>query len=454
MEFEPFRVKVVEPIPLTTKDYRREKLEKAHYNLFLLRSDDITIDLLTDSGTGAMSSKQWSALIDGDEAYAGSRSFYKFEEVVRQITGFKHIIPTHQGRAAERIVFSILGGKGKLIPSNTHFDTTRANIEYSGAEAIDFPTPISFRTDEVADFKGNIDLDRLEDFLKTHKREEIPLIMMTVTNNSGGGQPVSMENIRQTSALARKYDIPFFIDCCRFAENAYFIKTRERGYAEKTILEIAREMFSYADGCMMSAKKDGLSNTGGFIATNLDDLAEKAKVLLIVTEGFITYGGLARRDLETLAVGLLEALDENYLKYRINQVKFLGEKLLERNVPIILPTGGHAVYIDAKRFAPHIPPEQFPGQSIACEIYLEGGVRTVEIGSLMFGKDGNGQRHLRPPFELVRLAIPRRVYTNNHLEYVAEVAGKVLQYRDRLKGMKITYQAPYLRHFTAHLSYI
>lgn len=454
MDFEPFKIKVVEPIPITTKEHRLNKLAEAHYNLFLLRSDDITIDLLTDSGTGAMSSKQWSALFDGDEAYAGSRSYYKFEEVVQKITGFKHVIPTHQGRAAERIVFSILCGKGKMIPSNTHFDTTRANIEYTGAQAYDFPSPVSFRTDEVADFKGNMDLERLEDFLKSHTREEIPLVMITVTNNSGGGQPVSMENIRKTSELARKYGIPFFIDCCRFAENAYFIKTREPGYANKSIIEIAREMFSYADGCLMSSKKDGLSNTGGFIATNLDELAQKARNLLIITEGFITYGGLARRDLETLAVGLLEALDERYLEYRIKQVKFLGDELVKRGVPILLPTGGHAVYIDAKRFASHIPAEQFPGQSIACEIYIEGGIRTVEIGSLMFGKDGVNQGVLNPPFELVRLAIPRRVYTNNHLEYVAEVVGEVYRNREKLRGMKITYQAQFLRHFTAHLEYV
>ncbi|MGB9852919.1 MAG: tryptophanase [Candidatus Kapaibacteriota bacterium] len=454
MYFEPFKVKVVEEIPFTTREFRKEKLCEAYYNLFLLRSDFITIDLLTDSGTGAMSSKQWSAVMDGDEAYAGSRSFYKFEEVVRNITGFKHIIPTHQGRAAERILFSIVGGKGKTIPSNTHFDTTRANIEYTGAVALDFPTPIAFQTDEIADFKGNIDLDKLEDFLKTHPRETVPLVMLTVTNNSGGGQPVSMENIRRTSEIAHQYGIPFFIDCCRFAENTYFIKHREKGYEDKSILEIAREMFSYADGCIMSAKKDGLSNTGGFIATNLDDIAEKAKVLLIIGEGFPTYGGLARRDLEALAVGLNEALDEKYLEYRINQVKFLGDELLKRNVPIILPTGGHAVYIDAKKFAPHIPSYQFPGQSIACEIYLEGGVRTVEIGSLMFGKFDEKGNFVTGPFELVRLAIPRRVYTNNHLEYVAHIVGKVYERKDQLKGMKITYQAPYLRHFTAHLEYV
>jgi tryptophanase len=454
MYFEPFKIKVVEPIPVTNRSYREEKLREAHYNLFLLRSDDITIDLLTDSGTGAMSSKQWSAIMDGDEAYAGSRSYFKFADVVRSITGFKHIIPTHQGRAAERILFSILGGKGKMIPSNTHFDTTRANIEYIGAEAYDFPTSIALKTDLVADFKGNIDLEKLEDFLKRTPRENVPLVMLTVTNNSGGGQPVSMENIRRTSELAKKYGVLFFIDCCRFAENAYFIKQREKGYESKSILEIAQEMFSYADGCLMSAKKDGLSNTGGFIATNVDEIAEKAKVLLIVTEGFLTYGGLARRDLEALAVGLMEALDEKYLEYRIKQVRFLGDELEKRGIPILVPTGGHAVYLDAKRFAPHIPCEQYPGQSIACEIYLEGGVRTVEIGSLMFGKYDKDKHFVTSPFELVRLAIPRRVYTNNHLLYVADVIEKVYNRREKLKGMKITWEAPYLRHFTAHLEYI
>ncbi|MCX7879783.1 MAG: tryptophanase [Ignavibacteria bacterium] len=454
MEFEPFRIKVVEPIPITQREYRVEKLREAHYNLFFLRSDDITIDLLTDSGTGAMSSKQWSAMFDGDEAYAGSRSYYKFEEVVRNITGFKHIIPTHQGRAAERILFSILGGKGKLIPSNTHFDTTRANIEYTGATAFDFPSPIALKTDEIADFKGNIDLDKLESFINTHTKEKIPLVMLTVTNNSGGGQPVSMENIRKTSEISHKYGIPFFIDCCRFAENAYFIKQREQGYESKSIIEIAKEMFSYADGCLMSAKKDGLSNTGGFIATNLDQIAEQARVILIVTEGFITYGGLARRDLEALAVGLMEALDESYLSYRIEQVKFLGNELQKRGIPILLPTGGHAVYIDASKFTPHIPSHQFPGQAIACEIYIEGGVRTVEIGSLMFGKRKESGSFQPSNFELVRLAIPRRVYTNNHLLYVADVIDRVYKHRQNLKGMKITYEAPYLRHFTAHLEYI
>ncbi len=454
MKFEPFKIKVVEHIPITTREYRERALKKAHYNVFYLKSEDITIDLLTDSGTSAMSTKQWSALFDGDEAYAGSKSFYKFEEVVRQITGFKHIIPTHQGRAAEKIFFSIVGGKGKIIPSNTHFDTTRGNIEYSGATAIDLPNKISLKTDVYADFKGNIDLDKLENVLKKYGSKKIPVVMLTVTNNSGGGQPVSMENIRLASEIAHKYGSLFFIDCCRYAENAFFIKEREKGHSNKSIAEIAREMFSYADGCLMSAKKDGLSNTGGFIATNVDELAEKAKVLLIITEGFITYGGLARRDLEALAVGLLEALDESYLKYRIEQVRFLGDLLLKESVPVLVPFGGHAVYLDAKRFAPHIKPENFPGQSITCEIFLEGGIRVVEIGSLMFGKTNKAGKFVPALMELVRLAIPRRVYTKSHLEYVAEVISNVYKRRDSLKGLKITWEAPYLRHFTAHLDYL
>lgn len=454
VDFEPYKIKVIEPIPITTKDYRKKIMSKANFNLFFLRSDDITIDLLTDSGTTAMSSKQWSAIMDSDEAYAGSRSFYKFEEVVRKITGFKHIIPTHQGRAAERITFNLLGGKGKIVPSNTHFDTTRSNIEYTGAVALDLPTSLALQTDAEADFKGNIDLDKLESILKKYGKKRIPLVMLTVTNNSGGGQPVSMENIRRTSELAHKYGIPFFLDCCRYAENAYFIKKREPGYQNKSILQIAHEMFSYVDGCLMSAKKDGLVNTGGFIATNLDDFAEQAQLLLIITEGFITYGGLARRDLEALAVGLIEGLDENYLESRISQVSYLGSLLLKKNVPLLVPFGGHAIYLDAKRFAPHIPPEQFPGQSIVCEIYLEGGVRTCEIGSLMFGKKGKDGAFLPAPWELVRLAVPRRVYTKNHIEYVAEVITDVYSKANNLCGMKIVWQAPYLRHFTCKLAYV
>lgn len=452
--FEPFKIKAVEEIPITTLEQREKFLQEAFYNPFYLHSDQITIDLLTDSGTTAMSSKQWSALMDGDEAYAGSKSYYKFENMVKKITGFKHIIPTHQGRAAERILFSIIAKKGKYIINNTHFDTTRGNIEYNLAEAIDLPTEAGKNPEIVADFKGNMDLELLERFIEEEGRENVVLVMLTVTNNTGGGQPVSMENIREVKRIVKKYNIPLFLDCCRFAENAYFIKTREKGYADKSILEIAQEMFSYADGCTMSAKKDGLSNTGGFIGLNDDELAERCKVNLIVTEGFLTYGGLARRDLEALAQGFSEVLDENYLKYRIGQVKYFGDKLAEAGVPILVPTGGHAVYLDAKRFAPHIKPKHFPGQSITCEIFRLGGIRCCEIGSVMFGKMDKDGNHIAPNMELVRLAVPRRVYTQSHIDYCVEVISEVYKNRDKLKGMEIYWQAPFLRHFTAKFKYI
>ncbi len=453
-QIEPFKIKSVEAIPITTKEERIRYLKEAFLNPFYLRSEHITIDLLTDSGTTAMSASQWGNIMQGDEAYAGSKSYYKFEEVVKKITGFKHIIPTHQGRAAERILFSILGGNGKIIPNNTHFDTTRGNIEYSGAVAVDLPTKAGIDPSTVEDFKGNMDIDALQRLIEEVGSERIPLCIITVTNNSGGGQPVSMQNIRETKELLSNYGIPLFLDCCRFAENAYFIKKREKGYQNKSILEIAQEMFSYADGATMSAKKDGMSNTGGFLATNDDSLAEKARVNLIITEGFPTYGGLARRDLEALAVGFEEALDEKYLEYRIGQVAYLGDLLIKAGVPILVPTGGHAVYLNAKLFAPHILPEHFPGQSIACDIYLEGGIRSCEIGSVMFGKKTPDGRHIPPPMELVRMAIPRRVYTKSHIEYVAESVIKVFNRRNELKGMKIIYEAPLLRHFTAKFDYI
>jgi len=451
---EPFKIKTVEEIPITTIEDRRKYLEEAYYNPFFLRSEHITIDLLTDSGTTAMSAKQWAALMDGDEAYAGSRSYYKFENIVKEITGFKHIIPTHQGRAAEKILMTLIGGKGKYIISNTLFDTTRGNIEFSGAVGVDLPNEIGIKPEIEAPFKGNIDLEKLEYAIEQYKPENIPLVILTVTNNSGGGQPVSMENIRETKKICQKYNIPLFLDCCRFAENAYFIKHREPGYQNKSIKEIAQEMFSYADGATMSAKKDGLSNTGGFLATNDDELALKAKELLIITEGFITYGGMTRRDLEALAQGFVEVLDEHYLEYRIGQIKYLGNKLIEAGVPILVPTGGHAVYLDAKRFAPHIEPEYFPGQSILCELYIVGGIRAVEIGSLMFGKKDENGNHIAPPMELVRLAIPRRVYTQAHTDYVAEACIEVYENRDKLRKMKLIYESKYLRHFTAKLTYI
>lgn len=451
---EPFKIKTVEHIPITTEEQRRKLLKEADYNLFSLHSETITIDMLTDSGTTAMSSKQWAALMDGDEAYAGSKSYYKFENIIRSITGFKHIIPVHQGRAAERILFSILGNENAVIPSNTHFDTTRANIENNRAAGIDLPTEIGTKPEIEADFKGNIDIDALHTLIEKTGAENIPVCMLTITNNSGGGQPVSMQNIRQTKELLAKYNIPLFLDCCRFAENAYFIKQREKGYENKSILEIAREMFSYADGATMSAKKDGMSNTGGFLATNIDDLAMQAKNLLIITEGFLTYGGLARRDLEALTVGFDEILDENYLGYRIGQIKYLGDELLKAGVPIVRPTGGHGLFLDAKAFAPHILPEQFPGQSISVEIYIISGVRSVEIGSVMFGtNDGNGN-HLAPPMELVRFAVPRRVYTKSHIDYTAEAIIEVYKKRESLRGMKIVWQPPALRHFTAKFDYV
>ncbi|MCX8105310.1 MAG: tryptophanase [Ignavibacterium album] len=446
---EPFKIKSVEPIRFTTREERETLLKEAGYNPFMLHSDDVLIDLLTDSGTSAMSSKQWAGIMEGDEAYAGSKSFYRFEAVVKSITQMKHIIPTHQGRAAEKILFSIVGGQGKYFPNNTHFDTTRANIEFTGSEAVDLLNEVGKHPEIRADFKGNMDLEKLEAFIKEKGPENIPLCLITVTNNSGGGQPVSMQNIRETKEICKKYGIPLFIDACRFAENAYFIKLREKGYENKTPLEIAQEMFSYADGVTMSAKKDALVNIGGFLAMNDDDLAMKCRNLLIVTEGFPTYGGLAGRDLEAVAQGLIEVLDEHYLQYRIRSVEYLGEKLIAAGVPIIEPPGGHAIYIDAKRFTPHIPPEQYPGQSIVCELYIEGGVRAVEIGSVMFGKYDKQGKLIPAMMELVRLAIPRRVYTQSHVDYLIEVISEVYRKRNELKGYKITYEAPILRHFTA-----
>lgn len=447
---EPFRIKAVEPIKFTTKEERVKILKEAGYNPFLVKADDVTIDLLTDSGTSAMSAKQWAGIMDGDESYAGARSFYRFEKVVKNITGMKHIIPTHQGRAAERILFSILGGKGKYFINNTHFDTTRANIEYSGSEGIDLLKPIGKDPSAIADFKGDMDVEALEKFINDKGKENIPLVMLTITNNSGGGQPVSMQNIKDVSAMSKKYGIPFFFDACRFAENAYFIKKREKGYENKSIEKICQEMFSYADGATMSAKKDALVNIGGFLAINDDELAIECRNLLIITEGFFTYGGLAGRDLEAIAQGLEEVLDENYLQYRIGMVEYLGNKLLEIGVPIIQPTGGHAIYIDAKSFLPNIKPEYFPGQALACELYTEGGIRAVEIGSVMFGKKDKETGEFIPAMmELVRLAIPRRVYTISHMDYIVEAMEEIVKRKDELKGYELTYEAPLLRHFTA-----
>jgi len=447
---EPFKIKVVEPIKFTTEKEREEILKRAGYNVFNIPAEDVIIDLLTDSGTNAMSSKQWAGIMDGDESYAGSKSFFRFESVIKKIMGFKHIIPVHQGRAAEKILFSIVAGPGKYIPNNTHFDTTRANIEFVGGTAVDLPIPEGIQPDVWHPFKGNMDVERLESFIREKGPENIPLVMLTVTNNSNGGQPVSMQNIREVREVCNKYGIPLFLDACRFAENAYFIKKREKGYENKSILEIVREMFSYADGCTMSAKKDAFANIGGFLAMNDDELALKARNVLIVTEGFPTYGGLAGRDLEAIAQGLEEVLDENYLIYRIRSVEYLAEKLIDRGIPVLIPPGGHAVYLDAKRFAPHIPPEQFPGQSVVVELYRVGGIRSVEIGSVMFGRrDKETGKFIPHTMELVRLAIPRRVYTQSHIDYVIEVITEVYRNRDKLKGYKIVWEAPLLRHFTA-----
>ena len=446
---EPFKIKSVEPIKFTTKEEREAILKDAGYNPFLIHADDVIIDLLTDSGTSAMSAKQWSGIMEGDEAYAGSKSFYRFESMVKKITGMNYIIPTHQGRAAEKILFSIVGSPGKFFPNNTHFDTTRANIEFTGAEAEDFLIEAGKHPEIRSDFKGNMDVEALEKFIKEKGKENVPLCMITITNNSGGGQPVSLQNIKDVKGVLVKYEIPLFIDACRFAENAYFIKKKEKGYRDKSVLEIAQEIFSYADGVTMSAKKDGFANIGGFLALQDESLAMKCRNLLIVTEGFPTYGGLAGRDLEAIAQGLEEVLDENYLQYRIRSVEYLGEKLIGAGVPIIEPPGGHAIYIDAKRFLPNLTPDKFPGQVIVAELYIEGGVRSVEIGSVMFGKYDKDGKLIPPPMELVRLAIPRRVYTQSHIDYVAEVVIEVYKRRAKLKGYKIIYEAPMLRHFTA-----
>jgi tryptophanase len=447
---EPFKIKAIEPIKFNQRQERELLLKKAGYNPFMLRAEDVMIDLLTDSGTSAMSAKQWSGIMDGDESYAGARSFFRFEKVVKNLTNFKHVIPTHQGRAAEKILFSVLGGEGKYFPNNTHFDTTRANVEFSGASAVDLPCKAGRDPETIEDFKGNMDIEALDNFIREKGAENIPLIMMTITNNSNGGQPVSMGNIKEANSIAKKYSIPFFIDACRFAENAFFIKKREKGYKDKSVKEIAQEIFSYADGCTMSAKKDALVNMGGFLALNDDTLAMNARNILVVTEGFPTYGGLAGRDLEAIAQGLEEILDENYLTYRIRSVEYLGERLTKAGVPILQPPGGHAIYLNAKKFVSHIPPHQYPGQSVVCELYTHGGIRAVEIGSVMFGRlDKSTNQFISPVMELVRLAIPRRVYTQSHIDYVIEVIVEVHEKRNDLKGYKIIYEAPMLRHFTA-----
>jgi tyrosine phenol-lyase len=440
---EPFKIKTVEPIRWTTRQEREEMLRQAHYNLFLLSAETILIDLLTDSGTAAMSTRQWAAMMEGDESYAGSRSFERFRHAVQGIFGYKHVIPTHQGRAAERILFHVMCKPGDVVPNNTHFDTTRANVEFVGAEAVDVLIPEGKEPANPHPFKGNMDVAALEQVIARVGAKRVPLVMLTITNNSGGGQPVSMENVRAVRTVCSRHGIPLYFDACRFAENAYFVKLREPGYDHKPPRQIAQEMFALGDGCTMSAKKDGLANIGGFLCTNDDTLAQQEKDLLILTEGYPTYGGLAGRDLEAIAVGLEEALAEDYLRYRIVSTAYLGRHLTEADVPIVQPPGGHAIYLDARAFLPHIPPADFPGVALACALYLEGGIRSVEIGTLMFGAHA--------AMDLVRLAIPRRVYTQSHVDYVVEVILEVWKRRADLRGLKLTYEAPFLRHFTAQL---
>ncbi len=449
---EPFKIKSVEPIKFTTLQQREEVLKKGGYNLFMVPAEDVLIDLLTDSGTAAMSADQWAGIMRGDESYAGARSFYRFFDKVRELTGFKNIIPTHQGRAAEKILFSIVGKPGKYVPNNAHFDTTRANVEFAGAVAVDLPTAEGIDPDRIADFKGNLNTAALREFIRETGAENIPLCMITVTNNSQGGQPVSMQNIRETKEICRQHGIPLFLDACRFAENAYFIKLREPGYADRSVRSIVQEMFSYADGCTMSAKKDGIVNIGGFVAMNDDALAVQARNLLIITEGFPTYGGLAGRDLEAIAIGLEEVLDENYLHYRIRSTAYLGERIARQGVPILQPPGGHAIYLNAKKFLPHVPPDQYPGQALSVELFRWAGIRSVEIGSVMFGKYDSAGKLVPASMELVRLAIPRRVYTQSHIDYVIEAIVEVFQNRDKLPGYRIVEEPPMLRHFTARFA--
>jgi tryptophanase len=453
MPAEPFRIKMVERVRRTTRQQRERLLSEAGYNLFRIRAEDVYIDLLTDSGTSAMSDSQWGALMRGDEAYAGARSYYRLKEAVDAIFGFRFFVPTHQGRAAEHILCSLLVTPGARVPNNNHFDTTGANVRAAGGQ------PIDLVIDEARDptcqhpFKGNMDVAKLEAFIERTSVERIPFGMITVTNNALGGQPVAMENIRAVAETYHRHGIPFFIDACRYAENAYFIKQREAGYADKTTHEIAREMFSLADGCTMSAKKDGLVNIGGFLCVNDEALFERIKQALILREGFPTYGGLAGRDLDALAVGLWEALDEEYLAYRVAQTKYLGQGLLEIGVPIIEPPGGHAIYVDAGRLLPHIPVEQFPGQALSIEIYLEGGVRAVELGSVAFAHpDPDTGEIVRPPMELVRLAIPRRVYTQSHMDFVIETLAEIVKRKDSMRGVRIVREPEFLRHFVAEFA--
>lgn len=442
---EPFKIKMVEPLHFHTRAERESYLRVAGYNLFLLNSNQITFDFLTDSGTTAMSAEQWASMMTADESYAGSRSFGKFKEAVHDIMGFDHVIPTHQGRAAERIFFGKMVKAGNKIPSNNHFDTTRANIEFLGAEACDLVIEEGKNPRSDYPFKGNIDLIKLENFCQENQ-SNVPFGMITITNNTGGGQPVSLENLKAVAAIYKKYNIPFIIDACRFAENAYFIKKRELGQNNRSIRDIVKEVFNLADGCMMSAKKDAMVNIGGFIALKKDNWLDDLRNILILTEGFPTYGGLAARDLSAMAVGLYEVLDESYLDYRIAVCEYMAKNLNAMEIPTMLPAGGHAVYIDAKEFLPHIKPEQFPGQSMATEMYLNDGIRSCEIGSAMFGKNAT--------MELVRMAFPRRVYTQSHFDYILEGMEELVKRKNEMRGMKIVYEPPFLRHFTARFDYL
>ncbi len=446
---EPFRIKTVEPIRQTTRAEREAALAGAHHNLFLLRARDVLIDLLTDSGTGAMSSRQWAGMMRGDESYAGADSFYRFEDAVRRITGLTHVIPTHQGRAAERILFTAMVKAGDIVPNNTHFDTTRANVEARGATALDLPMAIAREPAAIHPFKGNMDLDALERVLRD-EAGRVPLVMVTVTNNSGGGQPVSLENLRAVRAICRRAGVPLFLDACRFAENAWFIHEREQGWHDRSPTDIAQAMFAEVDGATMSAKKDGMANIGGFLAMHDDDLARRCRENLVLTEGFPTYGGLAGYDLEAIAVGLEEALDPDYLRYRVRSVAYLADRLKQAGVPMVEPPGGHALYVDAAGMLPHIPALEYPAWALSCVLYLEGGVRAVEIGSVMFGLQPDGSERAAR-MELVRLAFPRRVYTQSHVDYLAEALLYVHERRDRIRGMRITSPPSALRHFTAHL---
>ena len=447
---EPFKIKVVEPIRRTTRAERDRLLNEAGYNLFRIPAESVYVDLLTDSGTSAMSDHQWAGLMLGDESYAGSKNYYHFEETVRSIFGYTHVIPTHQGRMAENLLFSTVVKPGMCVPNNIHFDTTRANIEHQDAQALNAVVKEAYDPHDESPFKGNMDVTRLDEIINGVGRDRIPLVLLTITNNSGGGQPVSMENIRQTRALLNRYRIPLFFDACRFAENCFFIKEREPGYADRSILDIARELFSYGDGCTMSAKKDGLVNIGGFLSLNDDQWAMEITNMLILVEGFPTYGGLSGRDLEAMARGLREVLDEDYLNFRVGQVRYLGELLDKAGVPILKPVGGHAVYLNAKEFLPHIPQDEFPAQALAVALYREYGIRGVEIGTVMFGKrEAVTGRILHPELEMVRLAIPRRVYTNMQIGYVAESIIDLYRRRESIYGLAMTYEAPMLRHFTA-----